>query len=137
MHHMTQRWLYAGLMRVAYLSLFGIALYHNEGSAGFAFRATLGVMLYTPPLRLEPKRNRQAVRNIQKDWRVKRYACRLARQEAMADLDLDTRMRRLDRKMKERLYTLQVERDTRSQLQVCKSNDQKPFEMVNTQFILR
>jgi hypothetical protein len=45
---MTQRWLYAGLMWVAYLSLFGIALYHNEGGAGFAFRATLGViLLYT------------------------------------------------------------------------------------------
>src|SRR5687768_6981150 len=27
----TQRWLYAGLAWVAYFSLFGIAIYHNEG----------------------------------------------------------------------------------------------------------
>lgn len=37
----TQRWLYAGLAWVAYFSLFGIAIYHNEGIAGLAFRLTL------------------------------------------------------------------------------------------------
>ena len=98
---MTQRWLYAGLMWVAYLSLFGIALYHNEGSAGFAFRATLGVMLlYTSietGLLAEMKRNRQADRGIKRDWRVKRYARKLARKQTMADLDLDAKMRQLDR----------------------------------------
>lgn len=41
----TQRLLYAGLMWVAYISLFGIALYHNKGLAGLMFRLTLGVML--------------------------------------------------------------------------------------------
>ncbi len=130
---MIQRWLYAGLMWVAYLSLFGIALYHNEGGAGVAFRATLGVMLlYTSieaGLLAEMKRNHKADRDIRKDWRVKRYARRLARQKAMDDLDLDTRMRQLDRNMKERLYTLQVERDTRRQIQVVKANDQIPVEM--------
>jgi hypothetical protein len=117
---MTQRWLYAGLMWVAYLSLFGIALYHNEGGAGVAFRATLGVMLMYASIEAgllaKMKRNRQADRDIQKDWRVKRYARKLARQQAMADLDLDSRMRQLDRKTREILYTLRVERDTRLQV---------------------
>jgi len=125
--------MYAGLMWVAYLALFGIALYHNEGGAGFAFRATLGVtLLYSSieaGLLAEMQRNRQADRDIQKDWRVKRYARKLARQEAMADLVLDTRMRQLDRKMKEKVYTLQVERDTRCQMQVVKSNGRNPVDM--------
>jgi hypothetical protein len=41
----TQRWLYAALAWVAYFSLFGIALYHNDGLAGLAFRLTPGVIL--------------------------------------------------------------------------------------------
>jgi hypothetical protein len=133
---MTQRWLYAGLMWVAYLSLFGIALYHNEGGAGVAFRATLGViLLYTSieaGLLAEMKRHRQTDRDIQKDWRVKRYARRLARRQAMADLDLDTRMRKLDRQMQEKLYTLQVERDMRHQMQAVKSNGRNPVEMAKS-----
>jgi hypothetical protein len=130
---MTQRWLYAGLMWVAYLSLFGIALYHSEGGAGIAFRATLGVMLMYASIEAgllaEMKRNRQADHDIQKDWRVKRYARKLTRQQAMENLDLDSRMRQLDREMKEKLYTLQVERDTKHQAQLVKSNGQKPVEM--------
>ena len=47
----------------------------------------------------------------------------------MADLVLDTRMRQLDRKMKEKVYTLQVERDTRCQMQVVKSNGRNPVDM--------
>jgi hypothetical protein len=130
---MTQRWLYAGLMWVAYLSLFGVALYHHEGGAGVAFRATLGVMLLYASIEAgllaEMKRNRQADRNIQKDWRVKRYARKLARRDAMSELDLDTRMRRLDRETREKLYTLQVERDTKHQAQLVKFNGRKPVEM--------
>jgi len=42
---MTQRLLYVGLMWIAYISLFGIALYYNEGLAGLMFRLTLRVML--------------------------------------------------------------------------------------------
>ena len=44
---MAQRWLYAELTGVAYVALFGIALYHNERAAGLAFRLTLGVLLST------------------------------------------------------------------------------------------
>jgi hypothetical protein len=130
---MTQRWLYAGLMWVAYLSLFGITLYHNEGGAGIAFRATLGVMLLynsiEAGLLAEMKRNRQADRDIQKDWRVKRYARKLARQQAVADLDLDSRMRQLNRETREKLYTLRVERDTKHQAHLVKINDRKAVDV--------
>ena len=130
---MVQRWLYAGLMWVAYFSLFGIALYHREGTSGFAFRATLGVMLVYASIEAgllaEVKRNQQADNDIQKDRRVKRYARKLARRGAMADLDLDARLQQLDRSKKEKLYTLQVERDTKNEIQLVKSNGRKTIEM--------
>jgi hypothetical protein len=80
----TQRLLYAGLMWVAYLSLFGIAVYHNEGLAGLMFRITLGVMLvYTSAeagLLASLKTGDQADRDIFKAWHVKHHARKLARQ---------------------------------------------------------
>jgi hypothetical protein len=68
-----QRWLYAGLTWVSYFSLFGIAVYHHEGIAGFAFRLTLGVMLIYDSveagLLASIKREDQADKDILKDWR--------------------------------------------------------------------
>lgn len=131
---MTQRWLYAGLMWVAYISLFGIALQHHEGIAGLTFRFTLGVMLsYTSleaGLLASIKVNGQVDKNIMKDQRVKRYARKLARKSAMADLVLEYQMCQLNREMKEKLYTLQVERDTRQQVQRVKSKGRKAVEIV-------
>ncbi len=132
-----QRWLYAGLAWVAYFSLFGIAIYHNEGMAGFAFRLTLGVMLIYASaeagLLASLKRDDQADRDIFRDWRVKRYARKLARQSAMADLDLSVKMRQLDRAAQEQLYTLQRQRDTERQLLMIESGEsfdnEKPVEM--------
>jgi hypothetical protein len=122
---MVQRWLYAGLMWVAYFSLFGIALYHKEGTAGFAFRATLGVMLVYASIEAgllaEVKRNQQADSDIQKDRRVKRYARKLARQGAMADLNLAARIQQADREAREKLYTLQKARQTERFIQIIES----------------
>jgi predicted transcriptional regulator len=133
---MIQRWLYAGLMWIAYLSLFGIALYHNEGGAGFAFRATLGVMLLYASIEAgllaEVKRNRRADQDIQRDWWVRRYARKLARRSAIADLELDAKMHRLDREIREELYTLQVKRESKQQMQLVKSNEHKPAEMAKS-----
>lgn len=133
---MTQRWLYAGLMWVAYFSLFGIALYHREGAAGFAFRATLGVtLLYASVeagLVAGIKRDRQADRDIRKDRRVRQYARKLARQQAMADLDLDARMRQLDREAREKLYTLQKGQETKRQVEQIQSGNRKPVEMAKS-----
>ena len=122
---LTQRWLYAGLMWVAYLSLFGIALYHNEGLAGLVFRLTLGVVLIyasaeaglLASLRIED----QADRDIFKDWHVKRYARKLARQSAIADLDSTNRMRQIDREATEKLYSLQKARNTEQLIREIKS----------------
>lgn len=131
-----QRWLYAGLMWVAYASLFGIAFYHREGAAGFAFRSTLGVMLlYTSieaGLLAEMKRNQQVDRDIQKDRRVKRYARRLARQSAMADLNTEYQQRQLDREARQQLDTLQRELVTRRQMQAIKSGRRQGVEMAKT-----
>ena len=70
----------AGLIWVAYFSLFGIALYHNEGIAGFAFRLTLGVLLIYASVEAGLlaliKKQDQADKDIPKDWRVRRYARR-------------------------------------------------------------
>ena len=122
---MVQRWLYAGLTWVAYIALFGIALYHNEGIAGLAFRLTLGVMLVYASaeagLLASVKTQKQAERDIMKDWRVKRYARKLARRSAMADLDLTVKMRQLDRKAHEELYTLQRQHETQQQVVVLES----------------
>ena len=113
---MAQRWLYAGLAWVAYVALFGIALYHNEGAAGLAFRLTLGVMLlyasFEAGLLASVKEQKQAEEDILKDWRVKRYARKLARQSAMDDLDLTVKMRQLDREAQEELYTLKRQSET-------------------------
>jgi hypothetical protein len=117
---MMQRWLYAGLAWVAYFALFGIAVYHQEGIAGFAFRLTLGVMLVYASaeagLLASIKTEGQADRDIFKDWRVRRYARKLARRSAMDDLDLAVRMRQLDRQAHQKVYTLQTEHDTQRQL---------------------
>ena len=117
---MAQRWLYAGLAWVAYFSLFGIALYHNEGVAGFVFRLTLGVMLIYASveagLLATVKSQKQTEKDIGKDWRVKRYTRKLERQAAMADLDLTMKMRQLDRVAKEKLYTLEREESTSQQI---------------------
>ncbi len=121
----TQRWLYAGLMWIAYLSLFGIALYHNGGLAGLMFRLTLSVVLvYTSVeagLLASIRTEDQADRDIFKDWHVKRYARKLARQSTMADLDLTFAMRQLDRQAQEKVYSLQKARETQQQIQDVKS----------------
>lgn len=122
---LTQRWLYAGLMWIAYLSLFGTALFHNEGLAGLMFRLTLGVVLIYASaeagLLATLKTESQADRDIFKDWHVKRYARKLARQSAMADLDLTFAMRKLDRQPQEKVYTLHRERETQQQIQRVKT----------------
>lgn len=109
----AQRWLYAGLTWTAFFSLFGIALYHNEGLAGLVFRLTLGVVLVYASaeagLLASNKTRNQADRDIMKDRRMKRYAWKLSRQSAMADLDTSVKMRQLDREAQETLYTLQCQ----------------------------
>lgn len=112
-------------MWVAYCSLFGIALYHNEGLAGLMFRLTLGVvMMYASAevgLLASLKTEAQADKDIFKDWHVKRYVQKLARQSAMADLDLTFAMHKLDILFQEKIYTLQRERETQQQIQRVKS----------------
>ena len=120
-----QRWLYAGLAWVAYFSLFVIALNHNEGAAGLTFRLTLGVMLIYASveagLLAGIKREGQADRDIFTDWQVRRYARKLARKSAMADLDSTSRMRQIDREAGEKLYSLQKEQETEQRIQEIKS----------------
>jgi winged helix-turn-helix DNA-binding protein len=124
---MTQRWLYAGLAWVAYFSLFVIAINHNEGMAGLTFRLTLGVvLLYTSVeagLLAGIKREGQTDRDIFSDWQVKRYARKLARKSAMADLDSTTRMRQIDREVVEKLYSLQKTRETDQQVRDIRSGN--------------
>jgi hypothetical protein len=121
----TQRWLYAGLAWVAYFSLFVIALNHHEGAAGLTFRLTLGVMLVYASaeagLTAGIKREGQADRDIFTDWQVKRYARKLARKSAMAELDSTARMRQIDIEATERLYSLQKARATEQHIRDIKS----------------
>jgi hypothetical protein len=101
-----------------------IALNHNEGAAGLTFRLTLGVMLVYASveagLMAGIKREGQADRDIFTDWKVKRYARKLARQSAMAELDSTARMRQIDIESAEKLYGLQKARDTNSQIRDIK-----------------
>lgn len=124
-HGFVFLFIYAGLAWIAYLSLFVIALFHNEGVAGIAFRLTLGVMLVYASaeagLMAAVKTEEKTDKDILKDWRVKRYARQLARKSAMADLDLTYSMRKLDREAQEKVYTLQKERETQQLLQRVKS----------------
>ncbi len=121
----VQRWLYAGLAWVAYFSLFVIALSHSEGTAGLTFRLTLGVvLLYTSAeagLLAGIKREGQADRDIFADWQVKRYARKLSRKSAMADLDSTSRMRQIDREANEKLYNLQRARETEQRIRDIES----------------
>jgi hypothetical protein len=121
----AQRWLYAALAWVAYFSLFVIALNHNEGAAGLTFRLTLGVMLVYASveagLLAGIKHEGRADRDIFTDWQVKRYARKLARKSAMADLDSTSRMRQIDREAGEKLYSLQKERETGQRIQEIQS----------------
>jgi len=121
----TQRWLYAGLAWVSYFSLFVIALNHNEGAAGLTFRLTLGVMLVYASaeagLLANVKHEGQADRDIFRDWQVKRYARKLARKSAMAELDSTARMRQIDIEAAEKLYSLQKARDTEQHIRNIKS----------------
>jgi hypothetical protein len=121
----TQRWLYAGLAWVAYFSLLVIALNHHEGAAGLTFRLTLGVMLVYASaeagLMANIKHEGQADRDIFTDWQVKRYARKLARKSAMAELDSTARMRRIDIEATEKLCSLQKAQDTERHVREIKS----------------
>jgi hypothetical protein len=121
----TQRWLYAGLAWVAYFSLFVIALNHNEGLAGLTFRLTLGVMLIYASveagLMAGIKQEGQADRDIFTDWQVKRYARKLARKSAMAELDSKARMQQVDIEAAEKLYNLQKVTHTERQIRDIKA----------------
>ena len=136
----VQRWLYAGLAWVAYFSLFVIALNHNEGVSGLTFRLTLGVMLiYTSieaGLLASIKREGQADRDIFTDWQIKRYARKLARKSAMADLDSTFRIRQIDIESGEKLYSLQKEQETAQRVRDIQSGtslDMPPVvDMVKT-----
>jgi hypothetical protein len=136
----AQRWLYAGLAWIAYFSLFAIALYHNEGIAGFAFRLTLGVVLiYTSAeagLLAQIKIKNQADKDIYKDRRVRGYARKLNRRAAMADLNLAARIQQVDREAKEKLYTLQKARQTERFVQLIESEQvpdlPEPVEMAKS-----
>jgi len=124
---MAQRWLYAGLAWVAYFALFGIALIHEEGLAGLMFRLTLGVVLLYASveagLLANVKVQKQAEKDIMKDWKIKRYARMLARRSAIADLDLNANMRRLDREAQQKLYTLRKEQETKQLVESVKSGN--------------
>jgi hypothetical protein len=54
----------------------------------------------------------RASRDIFTDWQVKRYARKLARQSAMAELDSTARMQQIDIGATEKLYSLRKARDT-------------------------
>ena len=122
----TQRWLYAGLAWVAYFSLLVIALNHNEGTAGLTFRLTLGVVLVYASveagLMAGIKHEGQADRDIFTDWQVKRYARKLARKSAIADLESNARMQQIDREAVEKLYTLEKSHETERRIREIKSS---------------
>ena len=129
---MAQRWLYAGLVWVAYFSLFGIALYHDEGIAGLSFRLTLGVMLIYASteagLLVSVKTQKQAERDISKDWHVKRYARKLSRLSAMADLDLTMKMRQMEREAQEQLFTKERQMATKREIRMMEAGSRKAAE---------
>jgi hypothetical protein len=122
---LTQRGLYASLAWVAYFALFGIALYHQEGLAGLAFRLTLGVMLVYASaeagLLADLKRQQQADKDIYTDRVVKRYARRLSRQDAKAELDSAARLQQLKREARERVSSLRVQRQTEQAVKAVKA----------------
>ena len=107
-------------MRITYFSKFVIGLNHNEGVSGLTFRLTLGVMLVYASIEAGLlagiKHEGQADRDIFTDWQVKRYARKLARKSAMADLDSTSRMRQIDREAIEKVYVLQKSRQTDDQI---------------------
>jgi hypothetical protein len=131
---MGQRWLYAGLAWVAYFSLFVIALNHNEGTAGLTFRLTLGVMLVYASveagLLAGVKREGQADRDIFADWQVKRYARKLSRKSAMADLDSTSRMQQIDREVVEKLYGLRKAQETEQHIRDIESGNLDSAKLV-------
>ena len=67
------------------------------------------------------KHEGQADRDIFTDWQVKRYARKLARKSAMAELDSTARMKQIDIEATEKLYILQKGRDTDQQIREIKS----------------
>ena len=111
---------------VATVSLFVIALNHNEGTGGLTFRLTLGVMLVYASveagLLAGIKREGQADRDIFTDWQVKRHARKLSRKSAMAELDLTSRMRQIDREAVEKIYNLQKTRETEQHIRDIQSD---------------
>ena len=67
------------------------------------------------------KREGQADRDIFTDWQVRRYARKLARQSAMADLDSTARMHQIDREVVEKLYNLEKAQETDRRVREIKS----------------
>lgn len=66
------------------------------------------------------KHEGQADRDIFTDWQVKRYARKLARKSAMAELDSTARMRQIDIEIMEKLYSLKKARDTEQRIRDIK-----------------
>lgn len=100
------------------------------------FRLTLGVvLLYTSVeagLLAGIKHEGQADRDIFADWQVKRYARKLSRKSAMADLDSTSRIRQIDREANEKLYSLRKVQETERQVREIEAespvNDPKVVE---------
>ena len=69
------------------------------------------------------KREGQADRDIFTDWQVKRYARKLARKSAMAELDSTARMKQIDIEATEKLYILQNSRNTERHIREIKLAD--------------
>lgn len=96
-----QRWLYACMALVAYAGLWWLAVAHGEGLSGIVFRGTLGVLLVysiaDAGLLASIRSATAADRDIMKDGQVRRYARKLARQDAIANLDSDQDIKRQER----------------------------------------
>ncbi len=88
-----QRSLYAALVIVAYVVLWAIALAHNEGLAGIAFRATLGVLiaysLAEAGILAGLRQDSAVLRDATRDRKVRRHQKQLAVKDAVASLDTE------------------------------------------------
>lgn len=115
-----------------YCGLWILALWHGEGVAGLVFRLALGGALigsmYDAGIHTMLKRDREADRDILKDWRVARHARNLARQNAIAELDTQQDIKRQERESRLAIESARIALDKQGGLAAVKAEYRASIE---------
>ena len=115
-----------------YLGLWALAIQHGEGLAGVVFRLALGLALvgsiYDAGIVSGLRRDAASDRDIAKDWRVKRHARNLARQDAIAELNAGQQIKALERDARMTIESARIALEKRRSMTTVRADHRANME---------